>query len=332
MTVIIGRRTFAAALAGAATAPLFTPRVARAQQAMPVVGFLHPASPGTMPNANGFVLGLRETGHIDGQNVVIEYRWAESQPARLPALAADLVARRAAVIAVGGGRDSILAARNATRSIPIVFFTGSDPVADGLVESFNRPGGNLTGAYVLVNTLVAKQLQVLRELLPGARSLAALDNSGGGSAAVRVRSLKEAALALGVDLQLLDAASESDIEAAFAALAAQRVRGLVLAPDPFLSVRREQVAALGIRHGIAVIGSFPEHPAAGCLMSYGPNLVEGYRLVGNYTGRVLKGAHPAELPVQQSVKVELVINLKTAKALGLTVPLALLGRADEVIE
>jgi putative tryptophan/tyrosine transport system substrate-binding protein len=233
---------------------------------------------------------------------------------------------------VGGGSAPILAVRAVTSKIPIVFFTGTDPVSDGLVESFNRPSGNVTGAYALVNVLVAKQLELLHEVVPADMTLAVLDNPTSPSSAVRLRELNGAALALGLKLEALNASTDGELASAFASLVERRAGGLVVGADPFLTSRRDRLAALALRHTVPMIGSFREYAIAGSLMSYGPNFTEGYRLIGNYAARILKGAHLADLPVQQSTKIEFVINLKTAKALGLTFSLPLIGRADEVIE
>jgi putative ABC transport system substrate-binding protein len=323
------RREFITLFGGAAAWPL----AASAQQAaMPVVGFLHPGSSATTPYVQGFRRGLQDADYVEGQSIAVEYRWADGQYDRLPALATDLVGRSVSVIAVGGGTAPILAAKAATSKIPIVFFTGTDPVVDGLVESFSRPSGNVTGAYVLVNELVAKQLEFLHEVVPAAATIAALDNATSPSSVVRLRELNRAAVALGVKLQVLNASTESDVVGAFASLIEQRAGGLVVTPDPFLTSRRDQMLALAARHAVPMIAAVREFAAAGGLMSYGTDFNDGFRLVGNYTGRILKGARLAELPVQQSTNVEFVVNLKTAKALGLTFPLPLLGRADRVIE
>jgi len=236
------------------------------------------------------------------------------------------------VIAVGGGTGPILAAKAATSKIPIVFLTGTDPVVDGLVTSFNRPGGNLTGVYLLFNELVAKQLQVLHELLPAAETIAILDNLPNPSADVRWREMQKAAGMLGVKVHALSAGTEGEVDVAFARAVEQQVGALIVAPDTFLSSRRDQILALAARHALPVMAAFREYPAAGGLMSYGPNLTNGYRQLGVFAGRVLKGAKPADLPVEQSTKVDFVINLKTAQMLGLSFPIPLLGRADEVIE
>jgi putative ABC transport system substrate-binding protein len=327
------RREFITLLGGvvAATWPL----VSRAQQpALPVVGYLFSGAQqgGSAEVATAFRKGLSEEGYVEGQNVAIEYAWAQGHYEQLPALAAKLAGRQVAVIAVGGGTAPILAAKAATSKIPIVFLTGTDPVIDGLVTSFNRPGGNLTGVYVLFNELVAKQLQVLHELLPAAETIAILDNQPNPSSDLRWREMQKAALTLGVKVHALSAGTESEVDLAFARAAEQRAGALIVAPDTFLSSRRDQILALAARHALPVMAAFREYPAAGGLMSYGPNLTNGYRQLGVFAGRVLKGAKPAELPVEQSTKVDFVINLKTAQMLGLSFPITLLGRADEVIE
>jgi putative ABC transport system substrate-binding protein len=327
----MNRREFIVLLGGAAAWPL----AARAQQAaMPVVGYLFSGAPqgGSVDTATAFRRGLSEVGYIEGQNVTIEYRWAEGRYDQLPALAADLAGRQVAMIAVGGGTAPVLAAKAATSKIPIAFLTGTDPIIDGLVTSFNRPGGNLTGIYVLFNELVAKQLQLLHELVPAAATIAILDNPTSPSFEFRWREARAPALALGIKLHALSASTERDVDAAFAGLAEHRVDALVIAPDPFLTGRRDQILALAARRAMPAIAAFREYPAVGGLMSYGPSLTDAYRQLGALAGRILKGAKPADLPVEQSTKVDFVINLKTAKALGLTFPITLLGRADEVIE
>jgi putative tryptophan/tyrosine transport system substrate-binding protein len=326
------RRDFITLIAGAAAA---WPRAVRAQQpAMPTVGYLFSGvqQGGSADLAAAFRKGLSEEGYVEGQNVAIEYVWAEGRYERLPALAANLVGRQVTVIAVGGGTGPILAVKAATSKIPIVFLTGTDPIVDGLVTSFNRPGGNLTGVYVLFNELVAKQLQVLHELLPAVDTIAILDNSPNPSSELRWREMQKAALTLGVKVQSLRASTERDVDAAFARLVEQRAGALIIAPDTFLTSRRDQILALAARHALPVMAAFREYPAAGGLMSYGPNLTDGYRQLGVFAGRVLKGAKPAELPVEQSTKVNFVMNMKTAQMLGLSFPITLLGRADEVIE
>jgi putative ABC transport system substrate-binding protein len=329
MVILIRRRDFIAALGGAAAWPLST----HAQQpAMPVVGFLNIRVPGADPHLlAAFRRGLQETGYVEGQNVAIEYRWANNQYDRLPELAADLVRRQVTVIAAIGS-PSAPAAKVMTTTIPIVFLTGSDPVEVGIVTSLARPGGNLTGVTVLGVELGAKRLELLHELIPTANIVAALVNPNTPAAEIQSTELQTAARTLGLKLHVLHASSERDFDAVFANLAQQRSGGLVIAGDALFTSRSEQLAALALRQAVPTIYQFREFVAAGGLMSYGDNLADSYRLTGVYTGRILKGEKPADLPVMQSTKVELVINLKTARALGLSVPLSLLGRADEVIE
>jgi putative ABC transport system substrate-binding protein len=325
------RRDFITLLASAAA----WPRAVRAQQpALTTVGYLFSGAPqgGSAQVAAAFRKGLSGEGYVEGQNVAIEYAWAEGHYEQLPALAANLARRQVSVIAVGGGTAPILAAKAATSKIPIVFLTGTDPVVDGLVTSFNRPGGNLTGVYVLFNELVAKQLQVLHELLPAAQTIAILDNMPNPSSDLRWREMQKAALTLGLKVHALSASTEREVDLAFARAVEQRAGALIIAPDTFLSSRRDQILALAGRHALPAMAAFREYPAAGGLMSYGPNLTNGYRQLGVFAGRVLKGAKPAELPVEQSTKVDFVINMKTAQMLGLSFPIPLLGRADEVIE
>ena len=305
----------------------------RAQQkAMPVIGFLASASPG--PNATNLAAlrqGLSEAGYVEGQNVAIEYRWAEGDFDRLPALAADLVGRGVDVIVTSGGNSSALAAKNATSSIPIVFIAGGDPVEEGLVASLARPGGNLTGVTIFAVELLGKQVELISELAPEARTLAKLVNPNFPSAERDIRAVQEAARAKGLQLRILKASTESDIDAAFASLVDLKVGGLLVG-DPTYFGRREQIVALAARYAVPTIYDFRIYVAAGGLISYGTSQTDTYRNVGTYVGKILKGARPADLPVQQPATFELVVNLKTAKALGLTVPPSILARADEVIE
>jgi putative ABC transport system substrate-binding protein len=324
-----GRRRFIAALGGATAWPL----VARAQQPkVPVIGFL---SAETVNSSEGrlraFRQGLSEAGYAEGRNVTIEYRWADDQYDRFPALAADLVRRQVTVI-TAIGNNAVLAAKSATATLPIAFFTGSDPVQLGLVASLNRPGSNLTGVTTLGVEIGPKRLELLHAVVPAAGILALLVNPTNPIAETQTRDHQAAARTLGLQLHVLHARADRDFDTVFAALLQLRAGGLVIGPDGFLLSRREQLAALTARHAVPTIFQYREFAAAGGLMSYGSSIADADRQVGLYTGRILKGERPADLPVQQSTKVELIINLKTAKALGVTVPLPLLGRADEVIE
>jgi putative tryptophan/tyrosine transport system substrate-binding protein len=330
MLVAIGRRELIAALGSAAAWPL----AALAQHpAMPVIGFLHPASPDTFAHlVTGFRKGLKEAGFVAGQNVTIEYRWGEGHYDRMPALAAELVRRQVAVIAATGGTVSVLAAKAATTTIPIVFNMGDDPVKLGVVASFNRPGANITGVIPLSPALEPKKVGLLRELVPQAAIIAVLLNPTNADADLQRRNVEAAASAIGLQFHIFNASSERDIDAAFNALVQLRAGGLLVGNDPFFNSRRGQLAALATRHAIPAIYSFREYAMAGGLMSYGTSLTDVYRQVGVYAGQILKGAKPADLPVLQPTKFELVINLKTAKALGIEVPAKLLALADEVIE
>jgi len=307
--------------------------MARAQQAvMPVVGFLVPGSADEYPGRiREFVRGLNDVGYIEGHNVAIEYRWANGHYDRIPELAAYLVRRRCAVI-VASTAISALAAKAATTSIPIVFSAASDPVQFGLVANLNRPGGNLTGVTNLAGEVGPKRLEILHDLVPTATTLALLANPANPNFGATSEHLENASRELGLQLQILRASTEHEIDRVFSSMGGQRPAGFVIGPDAVFNTRIRQLAALTLRHRIPAIYQYREFAEAGGLMSYGVNFVEGYRLVGSYTGRILKGEKPAELPVQRATKVELVINLKTARALGLTVPLSLRGRADEVIE
>ena len=310
------------------------PHAARAQQrVVPVVGYLSSASPERdAGRLRGFRQGLGESGYVEGQNVAIEYRWAEEQFNRLPALAADLAGRQVAVIATAGHILGAIAARDATRTIPIVFLTGSDPVAQGLVASLNRPGGNLTGIATLGVELEPKLLELLHQVVPTAATIAALINPRNPNAEKQSRELQAAARSLNVTMHILNASAAQDFEAVVGQVAELRAGGLVIATDGIFISGSERLAALCTKHAIPAIFQFRAFAAAGGLMSYGGDLLELYRQSGIYTARILKGEQPGALPVQQVTKVELVINLRSAQALGLAVPLPLLGRADEVIE
>jgi putative ABC transport system substrate-binding protein len=325
------RRAFIGLLGGTAAWPL----AAGAQQrGMPVIGFLNVASPeGFGARLRAFRQGLKEGGYVEGENVAIEYRWAENQGQRLPELAAELVRRQVAAIVALGGSLPALAAKAATKTIPIVFGTPEDPVRIGLVESLGRPGGNATGINFFTAELVAKRLGLLRELLPGATRVAALVNPDNAVLMQStVRELDEAASAVGFKIEVLRANSRSEINAAFATLGRERPDALFIGPGPFFVVRAVQLANLAARYAIPTAFAVSDNVEAGGLMSYGTDINEAYRQVGTYTGRVLKGAKPADLPVLQPTKFELVINLQTAAMLGLEVPASLLARADEVIE
>ena len=306
-------------------------RAVRAQQkAMPVVGYLASATPEVnVPTLPAFLSGLRETGWVEGQNVAIEYRWAEDHYERLPALAADLVGRRVEVIVSTGGITGALAAKNATSTIPIVFVSGDDPVERGLVVSLARPGGNLTGVSFLTGELMPKRLELLSELVPDAKVVALLINPNNASAERVTREVQEAARRKRVQLRILSASTEREIDAVFAT---QLTGALVVSTDPYFYSRRRQLLALASSHAVPAIYERREFPAEGGLISYGPSFTATWRQLGIYTGKILKGAKPADLPVQQPTTFELVVNLKTAAALGLTVPPSILARADEVIE
>ena len=323
------RREFITLVGGAAAA---WPLVARAQQsAMPVIGFLSPASLELYADrVRAFQQGLGETGFAEGRNVAIEYRWAEGHNERLPMLAADLVRSQVTVI-TAAGIPAVQAARAATATIPIVFQGGFDPVALGFVASLSRPGGNITGASSLAIEVGPKRLELLHELVPAAKIVGLLVNPTNPSSEIQSKDLQAAARALGLQLHVVHARVEGELDAVFATLAQLRASALVIGNDGFLISQAKTLGALTSRHAVPAIFQFRDFAAAGGLMSYGSDFTP-YRLAGNYTGRILKGEKPADLPVQQSTKVELIINLKTAKALGITFPLPLLGRADEVIE
>jgi putative ABC transport system substrate-binding protein len=324
------RREFITFFGSAAAA---WPLAVRAQQpGRPVIGYLTTRAPGEdLHLLAAFHQGLKEAGYVEGQNVAIEYRYAENQYERLPALAADLV-RRSVDVLVAPGSPVAVAAKAATATTPIVFLVATDPVKFGLVASFSRPGGNLTGMTLLGNDLGPKRLDLLHELVPTATTIAVLINPTAPIAKIQSRDMQAAARTVGVHLHVLHANTERDFDTVFASLAQLRAGALVIDSDVFFSSRIKQLATLALRHAVPAIYQFRDFTAVGGLMSYGASNTDSYGLVGVYTGRILKGEKPADLPVQQSTKVELVINLKTARELGLTVPITLLGRADEVIE
>jgi len=326
------RRDFIKFLGGAAAA---WPLSARAQQpAMPVIGFLSTSSAEAfVGRLRGFRQGLKEAGYAEGENVAIEYRWAGNQLNRLPELAAELVRREVAVIATSGGPASAFAAKAATTTIPIVFIVGADPVGLGLVTSLARPGGNLTGINFFAFELAAKRLGLLRQLVPGITRVALLVNpTDAAIAGATTRDVETAARTAGMQIQVLNASNSREIDAAFASIARERPDALIVGTGSFLTDRRVQLAQLATRHAVPTIYGGREHAEAGGLISYGTNLTEAYRQIGVYCARILKGAKPADLPVEQSTKFELVINAQTARLLGLTVPPQLLAIADEVIE
>jgi ABC-type uncharacterized transport system substrate-binding protein len=328
----VKRREFIALLGGSAVA---WPLAARAQQAMPVIGFLDLRSPGTMieNRMRGFHLGLKETGYAERENVAIEYRWAEDQADRLPELTAELVRRQVAVFVTTAGPVAALAAKGATATIPIVFLVAEDPVRLGLVASLARPGGNLTGVNIFTAELVSKRLELLRELVPGAARMAAfVSPTSAATTETIVRAVEGAARPLGLQIQVVNVSTIRDIDAAFATFARERPDALFVAGDPFLSSRRFQLAQLAAFHRLPATFPLRDVVEAGGLMSYGPSITDAWRQIGVYAGRILKGAKPADLPVVQSNKFELVINAGTARMLGLTVPDKLLALADGIIE
>jgi putative ABC transport system substrate-binding protein len=309
------------------------PRAVRAQQPVPVIGYLSSRSPAeTAALVAAFRKGLGEAGFVEGQNIAIEYRWAEGQYARLPEMAADLARRGVAVLVTTGGEPSALAAKAATSTIPIVFTAGGDPVKIGLVQSLNRPGGNATGVSVLTTAPESKRLGLLHELVPGAKAIGVLIDPNYQEAEAQARELREAAGTLGQRIHIAYAGSDKELEAAFETLARERVDALLVAAAPFFDTRRERIIAAVAERRMPAVYQFREYAASGGLMSYGVSLPEGYHQVGLYAGQILKGAKPADLPIVQSIKFEFVINLKTAKSLGLEIPAMLLARADEVIE
>jgi putative ABC transport system substrate-binding protein len=326
----IKRREFITLLGGVAALPL----AALAQQpAMPAIGYLSGQSAGPFaPLTAAFHRGLKQAGFEEGRNVTIEYRWAEGQFDRLPALAADLVGRHVTVIVATGGEPSVFAAKTATAQIPIVFTAGADPVKQGLVANLNRPGGNLTGMFFLAASVESKRLEMLRVFAPNATSIGVLWNPGSPGGLLQLTDIQEAARTLGQKIVILNASSVAEIEAAFAVIVQQRIGALLVAADPFLSNRLEYVAALTVRHAVPAIYALREFPLAGGLMSYGASLAGAFRQVGAYTGKILNGEKPGDLPIMQPTQFELVINLRTAKVFSLTVPDRLLAVADEVIE
>ena len=332
MTVTIGRRELRAAFGGAAAA---RPLAARAQQpAMRVIGFMSSRSPSeSASEVAAFRRGLAEAGFVEGQNLVIAFRWAEGRYDRLPALAADLVELRVAVLFAAGGPPSALAAKAATSTIPIVFSAASDPVSLGLVASINRPGGNVTGMSILSAEHPTKSAQLLKEVVPAATMIAYLVNPSAGRITEFYSNVAvTAASALGIQVHVLNASTEHDLDEAFASLVKLGVGGVVVQGEPFFFSQRDRIVALSARHAVAATYNFREYVLAGGLMSYGASLPDSYRRAGVYVGRILKGENPGDLPVMQATKFELVINLKTAKTLGLQIPDKLLALADEVIE
>jgi putative ABC transport system substrate-binding protein len=328
--MMVRRREFITVLGCAAALPL----PAGAQQpAMPVIGFLNAQSPdGFTEQLRGFRLGLKETGYVEGENVTIEYRWAENQIDRLPALAAELIRRRVAVIAATGGPPAALAAKATTTTIPIVFLAADDPVRLGLVASLGRPGGNLTGINMVSAELGAKRLELLRELVPAATRMAVLNDPTGSSAEIALRNVEAAARAMGLQIEVYNVNSSREIAAAFASFMRERTDAVFVSAGPFVTSRRVQLALLAARYAVPAAYAVREHAEVGGLLSYGTSVSDSYRQVGAYTGRILKGAKPTDLPVVQATKLDLVINADTARLLGLTVPPMLLARADEVIE
>ena len=324
------RREFITLLGGATAWPL----AARAQQgAMPVIGFLNMGEPKEREWAvAAFLRGLKETGFVEGQNVVIEYRWARGQYGKLPALAADLVRSRVAVITTGGGPGPALAAKAATKTIPIIFNHGGDPVEQGLVASLNHPGGNATGFVNLHTELEPKRLELLHQMLPNVTEIGVLVNPDFPDAQTQLRLVQQAAAALGLQLHTANANTEGEIDTAFASFANQQLGAVFVEGGALFLSRRTQLVALAARYALPASYFFPEFGEIGGLMSYGPSVADTYRLTGTYVGRVLKGEKPSDLPVQEAGKIELVINLKTAKTLGLTVPDKLIAIADEVID
>jgi putative ABC transport system substrate-binding protein len=330
----VKRRTFIARFASAAAIPLVGARTARAQQpAMPVIGFLGSASEAAWTlYVAAFRRGLHDSGYVEGRNVAIAYRWAGGRLDRLSGMAAELVRERVAVIVAGGGAAPALAAKAATSRIPIVFAHGADPIKSGLVASLNRPGGNVTGVTLLATALVAKRIELLHELVPTARTVGVLFNPDNSDADAIMQDIRAATGKLGIAPVLLSARHERDFDDAFATLARQRVPALLIAGDRLFIAGRIQLAVLAARHAIPTLHDDREYPAAGGLITYGPSIADAYRQIGVYTARILKGEKPADLPVMRPTKFDLIINLKTAKALGIEIPAKLLALADQVIE
>jgi ABC-type uncharacterized transport system substrate-binding protein len=326
----VRRRDFITLLGGAAAA---WPLAARAQPAMPVIGFLEPTSlDGLAEPLRVFRQGLKEAGFVEGENVAVEYRWAENQPDRLPSLAAELVARRVAVLAALGGDASSEAAKQATSVIPIVFGMGGDPVQAGLVESFNRPGGNATGYTILTVDLEPKRIGLLRELVPSTPLIGALLGPGITVQAHQLKEIEDATRKTGQRLFVAKAGSDADLDAALGSLIQERVGAVLVAASAYFDTRRDRIIAFAAQHKLPAIYQLREYAVAGGLISYGPRITDSYHQAGNYVGRILKGAKPADLPVLQAARFELVINMKTANALGLAVPNSMQLLADEVIE
>jgi len=322
------RRDFIAALGGAAALP-----VAVQAQQVPVIGFLNPTSPKGYPSAiAAFHRGLNDSGYVEGQNVRIEYRWAEGSNERLPALAADLVQHRVNVIAATGGEGPAFAAKAATKTIPIVFNSGGDPVRTGLVDSLSRPSGNMTGVSRLNTELLPKRLELIAEVAPAGRAIAVLMNPTTRGHDVRVVETQEAGRVVGRQVQVVRASSQPEIDAVFSTLVEMKAGALLVTNDSFFNSQSAYLGALSARHGIPAIYQNREFATSGGLMSYGPSLADAYRVIGDYVGRILKGAQPADLPVQQQTKVDFFVNLRTARSLGLTIPLPVVSLADEVIE
>ena len=324
------RREFIMLSAGAATT---WPRRASAQPALPTIGFLSSRSAAdSAALVAAFRRGLGDTGHVEGRNVAVEYRWADGQYDRLPALAAELVRRRVAVLVTAGGEPSALAAKAATSTIPIVFTIGGDPVKIGLVESLNRPGGNATGISLLTTAPESKRLELLHELVPRARLVGVLINPNYQEAESQVREIREAAAKLQRSIHVAYARNDAELRSAFATLVRERADALLVSADPYFDTRPDRIIAFAAEHRLPAVYQFRQYAVRGGLMSYGVSIADGYQQVGSYAGQILKGAKPADLPVFQSIKFEFIVNAKTARALGLELPAMLLARADEVIE